>query len=666
MTWNPALRSNIVDKVLSVTWSAWSKRKLAFGVLALTALAALIFFGATLWRASASLRDARSLVAREGRVPFRTIALDRPSATRFETISSPAQFRDATLFQGRLYLCGPAGLFAYDLNGSPLAQYHPGRELPPAPLVSMAAAVASGTSDEQLWIATSGEGLLAFDGRKFTQIRPADDSRNITSILPLSSGRLLLGTEKSGILAWDGQNLTRYHRSLNDLQVTALAGTEPDLWIGTIDRGVYRWHAGQLDHFAEAEGLPDARVLSLAVDGSATYAGTALGVAEFRDGRFNRLLADGFFARSLLVHNGSLAVGTLDEGVIDIPLAAQKPRPRMDAEASTISGVERLLSLDGRTYALARGGLYQQSSKSGEFTKVFETPGAVLADGNISALAVDRGGRLWVGYFDRGLDILDPGFEHATHLENENLFCINRVVHGDDGPLSAVGTANGLVLFDGAGHQKQVLGKAEGLIANQVTDVLLRGDGRAQSITVATPAGITTIDSSGTSSLYAFHGLVNNHVYALGSAGSRVMAGTLGGLSILDSGIVKASFTTANSGLKHNWITAIVPIDGDWFVGTYGAGVLKFDSTGRWSTFADWKAPAEINNNAMLVTDRAVYAGTLGRGLAIFNRSTGRWTFHTFGLPSLNVTALAANHGYLYIGADNGLVRIEEKDLVAQ
>jgi ligand-binding sensor domain-containing protein len=666
MTWNPALRSNIVDKVLSVTWSAWSKRKLAFGVLALTALAALIFFGATLWRASGSLRDARALVAREGRVPFRTISLDRPASTKFETISSPALFRDATLFQGRLYLCGPAGLFAYDLNGSPIAQYHPGRELPPAPLVSMAAAVASGTSDEQLWIATSGEGLLAFDGRKFTQIRPADDSRNLTSILPLSSGRLLLGTEKSGILVWDGQNLTRYHPSLNDLQVTALAGAEPDLWIGTIDRGVYRWHAGQLDHFAEGEGLPDPRVLSLAVDGSATYAGTALGVAEFRDGRFNRLLADGFFARSLLVKNGSLAIGTLDEGVIDIPLAAQKPRPRMDAEASTISGVERLLSLDGRTYALARGGLYQQSSKSGEFTKVFDTPGAVLADGNVSALAVDPGGRLWVGYFDRGLDILDPGFEHATHLENENLFCINRIVHGGDGSLSAVGTANGLVLFDGAGHQKQVLGKAEGLIANQVTDILLRGDGRAPSITIATPAGITTIDSSGTSSLYAFHGLVNNHVYALASSGSRVMAGTLGGLSILDSGIVKASFTTANSGLKHNWITAIVPIDGDWFVGTYGAGVMKFDSTGRWSTFADWKAPAEINNNAMLVTDRAVYAGTLGRGLAIFNRATGRWTFHTAGLPSLNVTALAANRGYLYIGADNGLVRIEEKDLVAQ
>ena len=344
----------------------------------------------------------------------------------------------------------------------------------------------------------------------------------------------------------------------------------------------------------------------------------------------------------------------------------QKPRIRNTADESNLDGVERLFALDGRTYAVARGGLFEQSPKSGAFTKVFEMPGAVLADGNIAALAADRTGRLWVGYFDRGLDILDAGFTLAKHVENEHVFCVNRIVHSNDGGLSAVGTANGLVLMDASGRQQQVLGRAEGLIANQVTDVLLRGDSGSPSMTVATPAGLTTIDASGTTSLYAFHGLVNNHVYALAANGTRLLAGTLGGLSILDSGVVSASFTTANSGLKHNWITSIVRVGADWFIGTYGAGVLKFDSTGRWSTFADWKAPVVINPNAMLVTDRAVYAGTLGNGLAIFNRGTGRWVFHTSGLPSLNVTALAAGNGYLYVGADNGLVRVLERELTGQ
>jgi ligand-binding sensor domain-containing protein len=645
-----------------------SKRRIAVGAVILTGVCGILLVATTLWRVSRSLKDAEAQVAQAGLVRFRAVSLDRLPTQGFESISSPAQFRDAALFRGRLYLCGPPGLFAYDLNGSLVARYRPGLELPPAPLVTMASGVGSDSSHPQLWIATAGEGLLVFDGERFVQIR-ADDplSRNLTAALPLASGRVLLGSEKNGVLVWDGRSLARYHPALDGLQVTALAGSEADLWVGTIDRGVFRWHAGRLDHFAEQEGLPDPRVLSLAVSGDAAYAGTALGVAEFRDGRFTRVLAGGFLAKSLLIANDSLTVGTLDEGVFSVPLAAAAPRMRNISNQSDLPGVERLFTLEGRTYALARGGLYQQtsrqSSRPGEFEKVFATPGAVLADSNISALDVDRAGRVWIGYFDRGLDVLEPGFERATHIENEHVFCVNRIVHSDDGGLSAVATANGLVLFDGAGKEKQVLGKADGLIANQVTDVLLRGDSRSPSIIAATPAGLTTIDSSGTTSLYAFHGLVNNHVYALASFGSRIMAGTLGGLSILDSGLVSASFTTSNSGLKHNWITGIVRAGDDWFIGTYGAGVLKLDSSGRWSAFADFKSPVVINPNAMLVTDRAVYAGTLGNGVAIYNRGSGRWVFQTAGLPSLNVTALAASNGRLYLGTDNGLVRMAEKEL---
>jgi ligand-binding sensor domain-containing protein len=652
------VRSNIVMTV--ITWTI-AKHKVVVGIAVLIGVAGILLIADTLWKVSRTLKSAQAGVAQAGVVAFRAISLDRPIPAGFESISSPAQFRDAALFRGRFYLCGPAGLLAYETNGRLAARYRPGLELPPAPLVAMAA------GPQNLWIATAGEGLLIFDGRRFNQIRSdAEPSRNLTAVLQLASGRVLLGTEKNGVLVWDGSTLSRYHPALADLNVTALAGSEPDLWIGTIERGVFRWHAGQLDHFSEGQGLPDPRVLSLAVRGNAAYAGTALGAAEFQDGRFTRVLAGGFFANALLARDESIQVGTLDEGVLTVSLAAQTPRKRNISQQSQLPVVERLFDLAGRTYALARGGLFEQSSEGGDFKKALDMPGAVLADGNISALDVDRAGRLWAGYFDRGLDVLDGGFERAAHIEDEHVFCINRIVHSDDGALSAVATANGLVLFDAAAHEKQVLGKAEGLIANQVTDVLLRGDSRSPSITAATPAGITTIDASGTSSLYAFHGLVNNHVYTLAAEGSRILAGTLGGLSILDSGIVSASFTTANSGLKHNWITAIVRSGDDWFIGTYGAGVLKLDSAGRWSTFADWNIPGVINPNAMLVTDRAVYAGTLGQGLAIYNRSSGRWTFHTAGLPSLNVTALARGNGYLYIGADNGLVRVAEKELAAQ
>jgi len=243
------------------------------------------------------------------------------------------------------------------------------------------------------------------------------------------------------------------------------------------------------------------------------------------------------------------------------------------------------------------------------------------------------------------------------------LFCVNLIAHDAARGVSAVATANGLVMFDSTTSRRRVIGQADGLIANQVTDVVLRPDG---STIAATPAGLSFIDAAGISSIYAFQGLVNNHVYALASDGARTLAGTLGGLSILDGPVVKTSFTTSNSGLKHNWITAIVQVEKDFFVGTYGAGILRITNRGVWETFDDLRGIIEINANAMAATPGAVFAGTLDQGLAVYNIGSGRWTFFTAGLPSRNVTAVEARGGFLYIGTDNGLVKVPQATLVGQ
>src|ERR1700687_3017366 len=98
-------------------------RKVAIGIAVVAVVATLISFATTLWEASSTLKSATARVAQEGLVSFHAIPLDQPLPTGFESISAPAQFRDATLFQGRFYLCGPPGLFAYDVNGSLVARY---------------------------------------------------------------------------------------------------------------------------------------------------------------------------------------------------------------------------------------------------------------------------------------------------------------------------------------------------------------------------------------------------------------------------------------------------------------------------------------------------------------------------------------------------------------
>jgi ligand-binding sensor domain-containing protein len=271
-------------------------------------------------------------------------------------------------------------------------------------------------------------------------------------------------------------------------------------------------------------------------------------------------------------------------------------------------------------------------------------------------LARGANGQLWVGYFDHGLDALPNGSARPVHVENEHVFCVNRIWPDTKSGSVEVATANGLVRFGASGKPEQVLGTADGLIAEHVTDVVSYHDGLA----IATPAGITFLDAEGARSMYSFHGLVNNHVYALAVAEDDLIVGTLGGLSVVEKGLVRANFTAGNSGLKRNWITAVARVGDEWMIGTYGSGVMGLDSTGKFHVYQTATTATEINPNAMLVTKEHVFAGSLDQGLYVYDLGKERWTVITDGLPSANVTALAEGNGYIYVGTDNGLVRIEE------
>ncbi len=621
------------------------------------------------WRSSRAMRFAVEEVRSEHEFRFTTRPLPTVLNAGFEAVSSPAVFLQAARFQDHLYLAGPAGLQEYTPDGSLLHQYAVGSELPGSPLVALAPAVLADSREPELIVATANDGVLAFSGRAFRQILPASaDARAITAILPVRSGHLLIGTKKRGVLVYDGKQIAVLHPTLDALYVTALAGNESDLWVATLNRGVLHFHAGETESFAEAQGLPDPQVLSLAISGENTYAGTATGVAVFNAGRLSRVLAPGVLATALLAEPTRLYVGSEDQGVIVIPLEGRRPNPNLDPETqgpgtqgpgAQLAEVRQVFASGDAVFAVVRNGLYRMNPHAFGWQRVLEAGNAVLNDRNISALAGDASGHLWVGYFDRGLDLLASDNSRARHVEDEHVFCVNRIFPDAKTGAIDVATANGLVRFDDSGSEQQVLTRADGLIADHVTDVVAYRDGLA----LATPAGLTFLDASGARSMYAFHGLVSNHIYALGVSGDELMAGTLGGLSLLNKGDVTANYTTTTSNLKHNWITAVVPVGSQWMVGTYGAGILGLDRSGRFSSFETGSGPFEVNPNAMLVTTNYVLAGTLGEGLYLYDRQSGHWSVIHDGLPSLNVTALAAVNGYIYIGTDNGLVRIPEQKL---
>ncbi|ADW68518.1 ligand-binding sensor domain-containing protein [Granulicella tundricola] len=628
------------------------------GLLSAVAVAACL----TLWHVESSLHTIRRQVAASGSLPFDTITLEPASShPLFEPVAPPDTFTTGASLAGKLYLAGPGGI----ASGS--TWLRTGQDLPSAPIVALTTARLRGDPLPTLLAATQGQGLLILrPGKPIQQILPRDlAERDITALLPLASGALLLGTRTAGLLVYDGITLTQFRADYATLPITALAGDESDIWAGTRTRGVLHWHAGETQSFDQTNGLPDNQVEDIITRDGTSYVATPLGVAEFTNGRPTRTLGKGLFAHSLALGESNLMVATLDQGLNQIPLTAHSSRISLSNQPLSIT---HFFKADGTLFAISQDGLLRQDGAAG-WQKITTSPSQTLSDRNVAALNFAPDGRLWVGYFDHGLDVLDLTTSHAEHVEDDHIFCVNRIVPDPQRHTMDVATANGLVLFDPTANtpkERQILLRKDGLISDQITDVAFTSTG----MTLATPAGLTFFTPAGPQSLYTFQGLVNNHVYTLASetTSAHIVAGTLGGISVLDDSAVRQNLTLSNSGLKRNWITAIVRVphpsaSDTWFVGTYGGGITEVDSTGHVTPLNGANTTAVINPNAMLRTSQHIFAGSLESGLLVYTISSQHWSQITAGLPSRNVTAFAEKDGELYIGTDNGIVRVEEARL---
>ena len=636
-----------------------------------------------------ALHRAAREAAQAGQLGFAIRTLD-PAASRRSLANvnavAPRMEYTSGAFAGReLFLAGPYGLTRVGAGGAVSLHWRAGVELPAAEITSLATGRLRGGTERLIFAGTAGAGLLMVgdaDGVAPTlrQVLPAAEaSRDMTALLSLPTGELLLGMRHGGLLQYDGARLRQVSLPLEGvdstrLDVTALAPVDAAAFLlGTRNAGAYLVSGGTVRHVGTAEGLPDNDVESIAVADGHAFVGTPLGTAEIELAAeplaAQRTLAPGVFGHRLLVEGNSLLIGTLEGGVVQVPLS-QRPALRRASIAAALPAastgrVDALLPDGARVYALRDGEVVRHDN--GAWPAVLPDGPAALTSRNISALAFAPDGTLYVGFFDRGVDLLSPE-GRLRHMEDDHLFCINRLRLDPLRRTMAAATADGLVLFDATGLPRQTLARRDGLISDHVTDVAFTSGG---GMALATSAGVTFLGTGGAESLYAFQGLVNNHVYALATEGTggteRVIAGTLGGISVLRSRSVERSFTVNNSSLGHNWITALLPLpDGGTLVGTYGAGLQTLDAEGRFMAApmpAGVPGDLVVNPNALLASPTHLYAGTLGHGMLVYSLARRRWVMWTAGLPSLNVTSFAAREGELYIGTDNGLVRLPEATL---
>src|SRR5580704_15894676 len=103
-----------------------SRRRVWLAASILVAAAA-IFGGSALWRARGVLREAREHVSGGASFRFSVRPVVAVIPAGLESIGAPAVFNDAIVFEGNLYIAGPAGLTKYDgASGTIAARYRVG------------------------------------------------------------------------------------------------------------------------------------------------------------------------------------------------------------------------------------------------------------------------------------------------------------------------------------------------------------------------------------------------------------------------------------------------------------------------------------------------------------------------------------------------------------
>ncbi|MBK6313360.1 MAG: hypothetical protein IPF53_03340 [Blastocatellia bacterium] len=578
---------------------------------------------------------------------------------------------DVEPYAGRVYAATSGGLLEYDEQGALLRRYSSLDGLPENAVTCLE------RFGGKLYVGTSKSGLLEFDGEGFTRYRFVQPSAASVSALRAGDGRLFVGTFDAGVFEFDGETFTRqFQRDLGDTcrQVTAIAEHDSRMYVGTFDSGLFVWREGRGVNLRTGDGLPSNRVTGLTVRDAATLVATDLGVVELSESGTLVPVDRTPNATGVAVRGGETWVSSLTSGVSTVSeqptaMVPVADRSRGETNRTATRSVESpalgIKVEDGILWALSERGLLASISSEGpQRFETFATPDGVsgLSAGHVAALTIDGRGRVWAGMFDGGIDVLDAeSGERHENLTDAGVREVNALARETGSDRVWVASSKGIVQFDD-GRMSRRFGPDDGLAGSSATAIVANVGPTGAGIAVATNAGLTVTDGRVARTLTAFHGLPNNHAYAVAAIGTRLFVGTLGGLAEVEAMKVGRTFSVSNSRLPHNWVNAVASFEGRLFIGTYGGGVASLMPSGE-IVVHDETEKTDVNPGAMAIVGRTLYVGTLSSGALVLDIDSGRWTRLGAILGSANVTAIAATDRYVFFGTDSGIARIERSAL---
>lgn len=577
-------------------------------------------------------------------------------------------------------------------------------------------------------------GIALIDGERVTPVRlELPRLAPVADVVTAADVAYLLYTGL-GVVAFDGRRAVDVGATakVDFAAATALCVGTGGLTVGTRDGFLYQERGGGAAvEFVRRDTGFGAPITALACPDAETpdlHLGTPFGLYRLPAGSAAapEVVRRDLFVTSILPLGAGLYVSSFDDGVWLLDPVSGRIREH-ELEGQTIARLRAVTPGDTGTNP-GRG----QTPDASERVVAFGPRGALvrsagrwhplpapvgipkLSASPVTALARDGAGALWVGSFDGGIDVLDGALRPLRHLPEGSANDaargrglpplpdarddqVNALLYRPATREMLVASVRGVTVYqdgvpvgqlspDESAPPRGPEGSGGGQGAGSGGGSGARSDGGSGDgvaalvpipggLALATNHGVVLAEGAKRRALYAFHGLANNHVYALawlpwasartpegeaGAVGGTLAAGTLGGLSLIELGArprVARNLGAGPGRLGAAWIAALAADPEGLYVGTYGGGVQRLRPDG---SMEDLSAPIgrfHVNPGALVAERGTLWVGTLEAGLLSCELGERRWRRLERLLPPGGATAILVDGDTFYIGGPAGLVR---------
>jgi ligand-binding sensor domain-containing protein len=408
---------------------------------------------------------------------------------------------------------------------------------------------------------------------------------------------------------------------------TAIVADGSSYLVGFRDEGLFRAvEAG----FEPVASVPRAPIRALARVGAALYvAQEGPGLFRLENGVFSRVSNAPLHKRrivALAAEGASLHVALDPTGHVRLEPSGKVTLLERDTPVGCFRS-----DTAGRLVARTPGPACEHPTRAGE-----------LPSAHVSAL-LQLDDELLVGSFDAGIVALS-GTRVRAHFVRPRF--VNALLRTPEGVYAAGPEGLYLATLQAgrvSGFERVPLPTQQ----SHVNDLARGSDG---TLWLATSQGLLGLRAGQARLIDASSGLPSRLVYAvLVTDDGALWAGTArGAIRLGREGVQR--FSTANGALKQDWVTALTVHRGQVIAGTYDAGSVELHADGTSRALGE-TSKLWVNPRGLFALDGSLLVASMGDGLM-------RDGTTVVGSKGLDVTALAADTGGLWVGTRLGLLRL--------